>query len=310
MIFTCTLNPAIDLYVELKELKPKIVNRTLEEDYQPNGKAVNISILLNKLGIRNKALGFIGGFSGEFIKQELIKMGIDTDFISVEGNTRINTFVNANEEYKIVNRGPIIPEVKTHEMLEKIKLLPNGSKLCISGSLPRGVSDDIFLDIAEICNTNGIKLILDISSLTLLDCLAFKPYLIKPNEEELAALFNVELSSLSKEKVIQFSKELLQRGAKQVLVSRGEQGAIYASSNHLIEVSSVKGKVINTACAGDAMLGMFIGKRELGKTIEEALQYASAAGASTAFSKGLTDLSDIEDLVKKISLKNLQVTTM
>ncbi|MGG0333050.1 1-phosphofructokinase [Priestia megaterium] len=304
MIYTCTLNPAIDLFVDVDSLEPFIVNRTNAEDYQANGKAINISILLKRMGLDNTALGFIGGFTGKYIEDELQQKEINTNFIEVDGITRINTFVRAGEkEYKIVNKGPIIPPKKKDEMLQKIKNIPKGSMLFVSGSLPKGISEDIFVEIAEIASYNELELILDVSSKKLLDCLTYHPYLIKPNKEELEYLFNKEI--LSEEQIIVLGKELLKRGAERVLVSLGEEGALYLSDKETIRVTSPKGEVVNTTCAGDALLSSFVGKLKSGSSTEDALVYASATGASTAFSMGLSDLSDIEQLIKEIDLKHL-----
>jgi 1-phosphofructokinase len=301
MIYTCTLNPAIDLFVDVDSLEPFIVNRTNAEDYQANGKAINISILLKRLGLDNTALGFIGGFTGKYIENELREQGIDTDFIQVEGITRINTFVRAGEkEYKIVNKGPIISNDKKDEMLGIIQKIPSGSILFVSGSLPKGLSEDIYVQIAQIANQNKLKLILDISSKKLLDCLPYRPYLVKPNREELAEFFN--RGELSEELVIELGKELLNRGSQSVLVSLGQEGAFYISPQEIIRVTSPQGEVVNTACAGDALLSSFVGKLQLGLSIAEALIFASATGASTAFSMGLSDLSDITELMKEIDL--------
>ncbi|WP_208587741.1 1-phosphofructokinase [Gracilibacillus suaedae] len=306
MIYTLTANPAIDLYVGLDQLKPNVVNRTYEEDYQPNGKAINVSIMLSKLGITNTAIGFIGGFTGEFIEQELKKLSINTSMVYVKGITRINLFANADQEYKIVNKGPMISRTKKTEMLDKINTIPANSILFVSGSLPRGIEDDFYINIAEICDQKEIKLILDISSHALLDCLKYKPLLIKPNEDELASLFQLSPADLNEEKIIELSKKLLKMGAQQVLVSRGEKGAIYTSSQRIMKVSSAKGQVVNTACAGDALLSTFIGKLELHHSLEDALIYASAAGAATAFSKGLCNLSHIQALIPDIQINKLK----
>ncbi|SFL46777.1 1-phosphofructokinase [Gracilibacillus orientalis] len=310
MIYTLTPNPAIDLYVGLDQLKPSVVNRTYEEDYQPNGKAINVSIILSELGISNTAMGFIGGFSGEFIEQELKKKSINTSMVYVEGITRINVFANADKEYKIVNKGPLISTTKKVELLEKIQRIPANSTLFVSGSLPGGIEDDFYIKIAKICYYNNIKLILDISSHALLECLAYKPLLIKPNDDELASFFQLSVSELTQEKIIELSQTLLNMGAQQVLVSRGEKGAIYTSSNRILKVSSTKGTVVNTACAGDAMLSTFIGKLDLNESLENALIYASAAGAATAFSKGICSLSDIEALVHEIQIEKLKEENM
>ncbi|ASN04529.1 1-phosphofructokinase [Virgibacillus necropolis] len=305
MIYTCTMNPAIDMYVAVNELKPNTVNRTHDEDYQPNGKGVNVSIMLKKLGIDSIALGFIAGFTGEFIQDSLSELGIETDFVSVDGITRVNVFINSTSEYKIVNQGPFIKPIEQETFLEKIKAIPSGSTLIVSGSLPKGVSDSIITDIAKVCEERGIKLVLDTSVGSVIDTLEYKPYLLKPNEEELANLFHKH-HSLSEKELIHYGKELLKRGAQHVLVSRGKDGALYFFEENLIKVTAPQGQVVNTACAGDSMLGTFIGKLVQNEPIEDALAYATAIGASTAFSKGLSDLKDITRLVEEVSITQIK----
>lgn len=186
VIYTCTLNTAIDLYVELEELIPDSVNRTFDEDYQPNGKGVNVSIMLKRLGIESVALGFIAGFTGKYIEDSLREMDIQTDFVEVDGITRVNVFINSTEEYKIVNQGPVIQLAEQKLLLNKIKEIPTGSMLVLSGSLPKGVPDSIIVDIAKTCQTQGIQLVLDTSVDTVADTLIYRPFLLKPNEEEVA----------------------------------------------------------------------------------------------------------------------------
>lgn len=305
MIYTCTLNPAIDLFVETDDLLPSKVNRTKSEDYQANGKGVNVSVILKKLGVHSTALGFKAGFTGAYIQDELQAMGIDTDFVEMDGVTRVNIFVHTeDEEYKIVNRGPEVDVNKYNEMIEKIKSLPEQSTLFVSGSVPRGVDDSIYEEIAKIAFDKKIKLILDISSKVMMDCLPYNPLLIKPNKEELAHFYDKE--NLTEDEVIYYGQDLLNKGAQHVLVSLGEDGAIYIDEKHLLKVTSPKGKVVNTACAGDTMLAAFSQKVQSGLSIEESLIYASAAGSSTTFSKGLSDLTDISELVKEIKTIDLK----
>ncbi|TQS71154.1 1-phosphofructokinase [Ornithinibacillus gellani] len=305
MIYTCTLNPAIDLFIEADDLLPNKVNRTKSEDYQANGKGVNVSIILKKLGMGSTALGFKAGFTGAYIQDELHAMGIDTDFVEIDGITRVNIFVHTgDQEYKIVNRGPNVDTNAYNKMIEKIKSLPDQSTLFVSGSAPRGVDESIYKEIAKIAFDKQIDLILDISSEVLMDCLQYNPFLIKPNKEELAHFYGKE--DLTEDDIIYYGRDLLDKGAKHVLISLGEDGAIYIDKDHLLKVSSPKGKVVNTACAGDTMLAMFYQKMQAGFSIEDTMVYASAAGSSTAFSEGLSDLQDVSELMKQINTINLR----
>jgi 1-phosphofructokinase len=303
MIYTCTMNPAIDLFSEFTSFDPFVVNRSIFEEYQPNGKAINISFMLKKLGISNMATGFLGGFTGDFIEQELEASGIETAFIKVDGITRINTFIRENSmEYKAVNRGPVVSQQAQELLIEQIRNLKSGDWLFVSGSLPQGIDDQIHIEIAKIAHQLGVKLVLDISSPVLLDCLAYEPYLIKPNDEEIANWFNIP-DHTDRAELQKAAEQLLERGAQRVLLSCGAQGAVYCDSTQELAVNAPSGKIVNTACAGDTMLAAFAGRLMLGDSEEEALVYATAAGSSTAFTSGLSDLSDIPYLAGQIQIK-------
>lgn len=306
MIYTCTMNPAIDLFVSTTDYEPLIVNRTSEEDIQPNGKGVNISFILKKIGIENIALGFSGGFTGKFIEEELEKKGIKTNFVRVEGTTRINVFTHVeskNTEYKLVNRGPLINSEQVDELLSRIDILDEDDTLFVSGSNPRGVTNEIIVEIAKLSKKNNFKLVLDTSSKVVLESLKYNPYCIKPNNEELAKWFGKE--SLTKEELRYYGKKLVEMGAEIVLLSLGEEGCLLFTKEESLHVNAPQGKVINTACSGDTLLGTFIGLLKKNHTLEEALKEAVAAGSSTAFSPGLTDYSDVEELKKQMNVKKL-----
>lgn len=306
MIYTCTMNPAIDLFTEFECFEPKIVNRSVFEDYQANGKAINISFILKKMGISSVATGFLGGFTGDFIEQELMRQDISAEFVHVPGITRINTFIKAGRsEYKAVNQGPEIAQPYQQELLEKLSHLSENDILFVSGSLPKGIKEAIFLEISRLAHVKKFRLILDISSEKVLDCLADRPYLIKPNEEELASFLGGEVQTdicvLEK-----MARKLVFQGAEQVIVSVGEQGALYLNQTESFFANAPKGEIVNTACAGDTLLAAFIGKCLLGWSEQEALRYAVAAGSSTAFTAGLSNLDDLDPLLEQIQIKVLR----
>lgn len=304
-IYTLTLNPAIDLFVKLNELKENVVNRTLDEDYQANGKAINISFILKQMGIDNKAMGFLAGFSGEFIEKELKNKEIETDFVYVDGVTRINVFINSDKEYKIVNRGPVIDESAKMKLLEKLNKIEVGSYLFVSGSLPRGLEDEIFVEISKICEDRNIYLIFDISSRKLLECLKYRVYMIKPNEEELKEIFGI--SEINETSIIKLKEKIFNKYDKlgNILLSLGEDGAIFINREKIIKVSALKGKLINSACAGDTLLSVFVGSLILGNDIEKSLKKGVAGGSLTAFSKGLCNIKDIDNRIDEIKIKNI-----
>ena len=286
----------------MDQLLPKIVNRTNTESYKENGKAINISRVLHQMGIPSIAMGFIGGFSGNFIKDQLNNTGITTDFIEIEGITRINVFLQAEQEYKIVNRGPYITNENIDKLLSQIEKIPSNSYLFISGSLPLGIKTDIYNEIFQRTYKNNINVILDVSDKDILQYFKYKPYLIKPNDDELANFFDIT-HKLTREEILIYSNKIIELGCPRVLVSLGQEGSIYIDQDQTFTVNTPQGKVVNTACAGDTLLSTFIGCILKGKSLEDALVFASASAASTAFLEDITDFLDIESLIKQIKIK-------
>ena len=300
-IYTCTMNLAIDLFIETEEMRPFMVNRTKEDDIQANGKGVNVSLVLKMLDFPSTALGFSAGFTGKYIEDYLQQKQIQTEFIEVPGMTRINVFTQVNqtgEEYKLVNQGPEIPQTAVHNFLNQIRALQAEDYLCVSGSLPRGMSPKVLVEISRICQEKRIHLIIDSSDQEVMDCLPYRPFLLKPNEEELSSWFGRKM--VTDEDYFVYGQRLVELGAENVLLSLGEKGAILFTKDRVIRGNSPKGKVVNTACAGDAMLGTFLAEYMNRRPLDETLRKSIAAGSSTAFRKGLTDFLDVEELSKQI----------
>ncbi|HFD1699346.1 TPA: 1-phosphofructokinase [Enterococcus faecium] len=303
-IYTCTMNLAIDIFIETEEMHPFMVNRTKEDDIQANGKGVNVSLVLKMLDFPSTALGFSAGFTGKYIEDYLQQKQIQTDFIEVPGMTRINVFTQVNqtgEEYKLVNQGPEIPQTAVHNFLNQIRALQAEDYLCVSGSLPRGMSPKVLVEISRICQEKGIHLIIDSSDQEAMDCLPYRPFLLKPNEEELSSWFGRKM--VTDEDYFVYGQRLVELGAENVLLSLGEKGAILFTKDRVFRGNSPKGKVVNTACAGDTMLGAFLAGYMNRRPLDETLRKSIAAGSSTAFRKGLTDFLDVEELSKQIKIR-------
>ncbi|MDE6376622.1 MAG: 1-phosphofructokinase, partial [Ligilactobacillus sp.] len=215
----------------------------------------------------------------------------------------INVFTKVqatNDEYKLVNQGPKIMAEEMKVLLDRISCLKAGDYLCVSGSLPRGVPEDILVEISKICEDKQINLILDTSAKIIHKCLPYHPFLLKPNEQELSSWFGKE--NLTIAECLTCCKQLVAKGAKQVLLSLGENGGAFVNEKGYILGNSPKGVVVNTACAGDTMLATFLAERLKRKTEAQALKLSLAAGSSTAFRRGLTDFSDVDQLLWQIEL--------
>jgi 1-phosphofructokinase len=297
------MNLAIDLFIETDTMYPEIVNRTNADDIQANGKGVNVSLILKQLGLPSTALGFSAGFTGAYIADYLREKEIDTKFVEVAGFTRINVFtqvLDQQTEYKLVNKGPIIAQDKVQQLLALCQQIEQDDFLIVSGSLPRGVSELILLEISKIAKAKGFHLILDTSYDVVLECLKDEPYLIKPNEEELCQWFGKTEMTVAES--IASAQKLIDMGAQRVLLSLGADGAVYLDKEKIIRGNSPKGKVVNTACAGDTLLATFLHGIIAGNDLEVTLKKAIAAGSSTAFTQGLTDFQDVPMLMEQIEI--------
>lgn len=235
MIYTITLNPAIDLVIITKKLEPNTVNRTESFELQPNGRGVNVSFILKKMGIKNVATGIGGGFTLDYITAGLEEKGIKTNFIKVKEPTRVNVFtrvLDQNAEYKEVNPGPEVSEEVQEKFLKYLKdTLKAGDTLIISGSFSRGIRSDYLVKIAKTVVDKQAKLVIDSSSKTVLDTLQYHPYLLKPNDHELASFFDLD-EKLDQKKIIELARKLIASGCQNVLVSLGQAGAALINKDH------------------------------------------------------------------------------
>ena len=305
MFYTLTMNPAIDMNVTAKaSIEPNKVNRTCHTVYSPNGKGVNVSLVLSHFHIDTCVLGFFGGFSGKFILDELKARKINTDPVLVEEPTRINLFINdKNKEYKIVNEGSFINNEAKKALLFKLSKLNNNDWIIISGSLPRGVDESIYPEILTTLQKNGVKVVLDISSKFLLEAGKYSPYLIKPNDEELYELFNYKVDDdLSAKKALQ---ALHLKGFQNILLTMGAKGSYFYDGKEFWFCPVKKVKLVSSACAGDSALAAFISVWGNNQEIERALIRSAATGANVAESDALGDLQNVSKYEKEISPKKL-----
>ena len=298
MIYTLTFSPAVDYVVDVDDLKIGAINRTKNEIFMPGGKGINVSIVLSNLGMKSKALGFVGGFSGEFIKDELKKKNIETDFVDVDGITRINMKIRSSEESAINGMGPILNDEDINKLVEKLKILNKEDYLIISGKIPASVNNNEFESILRVASENGARIIVDTEGKMLLTSLKYNPFLIKPNKEELEGLFNVNINSDLDIEV--YAKKLLDKGAKNVIVSLGSDGAILVNNETVCKLAAPKGDAKNTVGAGDSLLAGFIYEYITSQDMQKALKFAIAAGSATAFSDGLATKEDINAIYKCI----------
>lgn len=300
MIYTVTFNPSLDYVVAVEHFESGKINRTTSEALFAGGKGINVSYVLAQLGVKSTALGFVAGFTGVELQACLQEQGISTDFITVkEGLTRINVKMRSDVETEINGQGPVVSEFELTQLMEKINNLSEQDILVLSGSVCKGVSQSIYADIVKVCNEKRVRVIVDASSQLLWNSLEYNPFLIKPNHHELGEIFHQKIST--SEEAIFYAKELQKRGARNVLVSAGEAGAILvAEDGRIYESKAPKGTVINSVGAGDSMVAGFIAGYLESNNYEEALKLGVSAGSATAFSEGLANKKKIEELLARI----------
>lgn len=298
MIYTVTLNPSIDYIVRLDELKTGITNRTTSEEYYIGGKGINVSCVLAELGIKSTALGFVAGFTGEAIEKGLKNPKITADFITLKsGISRINIKIKAGEETEINCQGPHIDEEELLNLFDKIDNIQSGDTLIIAGNIPNTLPDDVYERIIERLDGKDVRIVVDATKKLLVNSLKYKPFLIKPNRQELSEIFDTTVKTESD--VVKYAQELQKMGAKNVLVSLGGDGALLVDEFGKVHKEGViKGhKVLNTVGSGDSMVAGFVAgcidKNDYGY----ALKLGSACGNATAFLNGLATKDKIDELL-------------
>ncbi|MDO5330056.1 MAG: 1-phosphofructokinase [Bacillota bacterium] len=300
MIYTLTFSPAIDYVIDLKKLEIGAINRSESEHMMPGGKGINVSIVLSNLGKESVATGFMGGFTGEYVKKELKAKNIHSDFIEVEGNTRINVKIRGEEETAINGQGPRISKDHIEALISKLEKLGKGDLLVISGTIPSSLPDDIYQRILSRIDGNGAELIVDTNKTILLNTLKYHPLLVKPNKEELEEMFETKISTDGE--LIENAEKLLKLGAKNVIVSLGGDGALLVGEGiSPILLPAPKGKVVNTVGAGDSLVAGFIDEYMNSGNIAKAFRRGIATGSASAFSEGLASKEEVEALLNKMA---------
>lgn len=296
MIYTVTLNPAIDYIMHPENFTQGTVNRSQKEEIYFGGKGINVSRVLKSLGVDSVATGFVAGFTGKAIEDGLEAMGIRTDFVRLShGNSRINVKIKGKAESEINGCGPRLNESDLALLFDKISSLKSGDILVLSGSVPQGLDTRIYEKILQKIYASDIMVIVDAEGELLLNTLKYKPFLIKPNLTELSEISGKQLESSAE--IIECATSLQRIGARNVLVSLSEDGAILIDENGRVNMTAApKGIVINAVGAGDSMVAGFL-KGYLDENDREyALNLSVAAGSATAFSGDLATGEEILEL--------------
>jgi len=305
MIYTVTFNPSLDYIVSVDDFKLGMTNRTSSELMLPGGKGINVSTVLGNLGIPSTALGFVAGFVGDEIVRRVEQMHIKSDFIHSEaGCSRINVKLKSIDGTEINGNGPDISEEMVAQLMEQLDRLQEGDILVLAGSIPSTMPDDIYSTIMKRLEGRGIMTVVDATQDLLLNVLPYHPFLIKPNNHELAEIFGAEPKT--REACIPFAKKLQEMGAQNVLVSMAGEGAMMLTADgQYFSSPAPKGTLVNGVGAGDSMVAGFLAGWMEQTAYRHAFYMGVATGSASAFSEYLATRPEVEAVYNSLT-KNME----
>ena len=310
MIYTVTLNPALDKTVEIPSLAIDRVNRITHMRTDPGGKGINVSKVIDKLGGTSVALGILGGDTGRNIETALIKMGLNIDFCFVDGETRTNmkiidpvTHTNTDINEPGVTVSKEILDTLLQTLVSKIK---PGDIVVISGSMPKGSPEDTYYVWTKTCREHGAKVILDADGPLLAAGLKASPYLIKPNNHELSRLLGRPLRTT--EELEREARSLMKKyGIAKVVVSMGGDGALYVTETESVYAKGLNVPVGSTVGAGDSVVAALAVAEEQGLSLEQTVRLSTATGAANVMCSGTqaAEYKVIESLIPMVVFHSL-----
>ena len=306
MIYTVTTNPCLDYYMELCA-PPAVgrVNRAAHERLAPGGKGINVSLMLRTLGKESCVLGYLAGATGRLLEALMEDSGCRCRWFRLQnGQTRINTKINTEPETAFNAAGPALGEADIAALCACLRGLRPEDPLVISGKLQKS-PPGAFSALLAAAREAGAAVIVDTSGPALREALAFRPFLIKPNAEELGELFGERAETRGQ--LLALAKRAQTLGARNVLVSMGADGALLLtqSGEEYQAVLRRKQPAISTVGAGDSVTAGFLaGYLDTG-AYREALRLGAACGSATAYSDCLAGRDMIETVLPDVEVTAL-----
>ena len=307
MIYTLSLNPTLDYILTSENFELNKINKNASYEYFPGGKGINVSVMLKNLGVANTALGIIAGFSGKEIERRMCEYGCETDFFELNsGESRVNVKIRMadNLETDVNVIGPVISEDIVFEIIDKLcEKLISEDIIVLGGAVPKPLNEDIYSKILEKTSKCGCKAVVDSTGNSLLKALEYRPFLVKPNDDELGEIFGIKIENVQDAE--KYGSKLMDMGAVNVAVSMGAKGALLLTkSGEKFFCPAAKGKAVSSIGAGDSFVAGFLYAINHDKSYAEAVRWGAAAGAATAFSWGIADKNKVEEILSRIELQD------
>lgn len=310
MIYTITLNPAIDKTIIIDEVKRNKVNRSLNSREDVGGKGINVSKVLNIFDIGDLCTtGILGSQNAEFFLDYFNKLNIKSDFHIIPGENRMNIKI-VEKNFKTVtdinNKGFKVGKNDLEDFLEHfLSMVKEGDLVVLSGSLPEGIENNIYKHIIQELNQKSVKTILDADGAPLLEGIEAIPYAVKPNIYELKSIMDIDEKNM--ESILAGGRYLINKGIEKVLISLGDEGAMYITKDNNLISRGIKVDIQSTVGAGDSMIAGMIYALKNDFADAEVLKLAVACGTAKVMTEG-TNIPDME-IIKEIS-KDIQVESL
>ena len=303
MILTVSCNPAIDKTYNTSNVMIGQINRMRDLVSIPGGKAVNVTKVLRQFDAHVTATGFVGGYTGEFIEEELRNMGVNTSFTNIRGLTRSNMNIIGDDGYvtEILEPGPKILSFEREDFMDRFRELVKISEyVVLSGSLTEGLPEDFYAKLIKICNEHGAKAFLDASGEPLKRGIEAVPYCIKPNRRELEYAVGKKLSTEAE--IIQAAYEYIKAGVVKVVVSMGDKGLLQITKTKVIKAVPPRIKKVNTVGCGDCVVAAMILGMIQGLNDEDTMKFAAGVSAAnaTTLESGMIPQDTMEKLIQDV----------
>ncbi len=310
MIITVTMNPAIDKTVEIEMLKPGGLNRIRHVEWDAGGKGVNVSKTIRELGYSSTAVGFLGGNTGEMIRDALDKREIENDFVQIETETRTNTKVlEADGTVTELNEpGPVITREQTEKLFAKLESYAGKHTLFVlSGSIPGGADDNIYAKIIRLVHKKGASVLLDTDGNAFRNALEAVPDIIKPNREELEEYAGLD-HPVSEREILSIVREILKKGVRMAAVSMGSDGALFVYRNYAVRCPALPVRSESTVGAGDAMAAALACAWEQGFDNDRTVRLCMAASAGAVTTAGTKPPSRelVDQLAAQVQIRSAE----
>ncbi|MDF2886181.1 MAG: 1-phosphofructokinase [Lacrimispora sp.] len=309
MIVTVTMNPAIDKTVDIGRFERGDLNRIKRVEMDAGGKGINVSKTIRELGGESIATGFVGGTSGNIIRQVLADLGLRTDFVDVKGETRTNLKVveETGEVTELNEPGPEVSKEQLEDLLNRLEGYASPDTLFVlAGSIPAGIPTDIYRRITEQAHQKGAKVLLDADGALFSESLKAQPDMLKPNRSELERHYQLEYRA-SEQELISMGEKLLNHGTSMAAISLGQMGAIFLTKDKRYRCPGLRVKAHSTVGAGDALVAAMAYSWDEKLPLETCIRLCmgASAGAVTSIGTKPPHRSLVDELVKQVELQEL-----